>query len=104
MELIYKELSISSGTGVAIWSKTMGLLATITLKVVYFCAYAWFSALLPFFKCILELVFWTVFSTNRVKMVTFKFYLQSGEQRKVGWVGDKSHVVLVKNSLVKKEV
>jgi hypothetical protein len=35
----------------------MGLLATITLKVVSFCAYASFPAFLPFFKCTLELVF-----------------------------------------------
>jgi hypothetical protein len=26
-------------------------------------------------------------------MVAFQFYLQSGEQRKVGWLGDDSHVV-----------
>jgi hypothetical protein len=27
-----------------------------------------------------------------VKMATFQFYLQSLKQRKVGWVGDDSHV------------
>jgi hypothetical protein len=26
-------------------------------------------------------------------MVAFQFYLQLGKQRKVGWVGDDSHVV-----------
>jgi hypothetical protein len=26
-------------------------------------------------------------------MAAFQFYLQSGKQRKVGWVGDVSHVV-----------
>jgi hypothetical protein len=26
-------------------------------------------------------------------MATFQFYLQSGKQRKVGWVGDDSRVV-----------
>jgi hypothetical protein len=26
-------------------------------------------------------------------MAAFQFYLQSGKQRKVGWVGDYSHVV-----------
>jgi hypothetical protein len=26
-------------------------------------------------------------------MVAFQFYLQSGKQRKVGWVGDNNHVV-----------
>jgi hypothetical protein len=32
-------------------------------------------------------------------------YLQLGKERKVGWVGDDSHVVFgKKNSLVKKEV
>jgi hypothetical protein len=43
---------------------------------------------------------------NCVKMMALQFYLQSGKQKKVGWVGDGSHVVLllVKNSLVKKEV
>jgi hypothetical protein len=33
----------------------------------------------------------------------FQFYLQSKKQRKVGWVGGDSHVVLAKNSLVKKK-
>jgi hypothetical protein len=28
-----------------------------------------------------------------VKMAAFQFYLQSGKQRKVGWVGDDIHVV-----------
>jgi hypothetical protein len=35
----------------------LGPLATITLKVVPFRMYAPFPALLPFFKCILEIVF-----------------------------------------------
>jgi hypothetical protein len=35
----------------------MGLLATITLEVVTFYLYAPFPALLPFLKCILEVVF-----------------------------------------------
>jgi hypothetical protein len=26
-------------------------------------------------------------------MAAFQFYLHSGKQRKVGWVGDNSHVV-----------
>jgi hypothetical protein len=30
---------------------------------------------------------------NCVKMAAFQFYIQSGTQRKVGWVGDDSHVV-----------
>jgi hypothetical protein len=36
---------------------TSGLLATITLEVISFCAYALFAVLLQFFKCILEVVF-----------------------------------------------
>jgi hypothetical protein len=36
---------------------TLGLLATITLEVVPFHVYAPLSALLPFLKCILEVVF-----------------------------------------------
>jgi hypothetical protein len=36
---------------------TLGLLPTITLKAVYFYAYAPFTTLLPCFKCILEVVF-----------------------------------------------
>jgi hypothetical protein len=37
-------------------------------------------------------------------MAAFQFYLISGKQRKVGWVGEDSHVVFGKISLVKKEV
>jgi hypothetical protein len=46
----YKEPSIISGTGAAIWSKklTLGLLATITLEVVPFGAYVQFLVLLAF--------------------------------------------------------
>jgi hypothetical protein len=29
-------------------------------------------------------------------MAADQFYIQSGKQREVGWVGDGSHVVLVK--------
>jgi hypothetical protein len=48
---MYKEPYIISGTGAAIWSNlTLGLLATITLEVVFFRAYAPFPALLPFLK------------------------------------------------------
>jgi hypothetical protein len=36
---------------------TLGLLATITLEIVPFCAYALIPVLLPFFKCILEVMF-----------------------------------------------
>jgi hypothetical protein len=41
---------------------TLGLLVTITLKAAPFHKYVPFSALLPFFKCILEVVFCGVFS------------------------------------------
>jgi hypothetical protein len=37
----------------------LGLIATITLEVVHFRAYALLPALLSFFKCILEVVFRT---------------------------------------------
>jgi hypothetical protein len=85
----------------------LGLLATITLKLVIFCAYAPLSALLPFLKCILEVVFCEdvqhrlricVNHLNCVKMAAFQFYLQSGETEKSWsrpsqasmWVGDDS--------------
>jgi hypothetical protein len=37
---------------------TSGLLTTIAIEVVPFRAYAPFPKLLPFFKCILEIMFW----------------------------------------------
>jgi hypothetical protein len=40
---------------------TLGLLATITLEVDPFLVYAQFPALLPFLKCILEVMFCEVF-------------------------------------------
>jgi hypothetical protein len=47
-----------SGTCAAIWSKTnFGPTGPYHLKVVTFRAYAPFPALLPFFKCILEVIF-----------------------------------------------
>jgi hypothetical protein len=81
---------------------TLGLVATITLEVLSFRAYAPFPAILPFFKCILDVVFcegvqhhlrFCLDHLNCVKMADFQFYLQSGKQKKVGWVGDDSHVV-----------
>jgi hypothetical protein len=55
--------------------------------------------LLPFFKCILEVVFCEGDSasiTSIVKMAAFQFHLQSEKQRKVVWLGDDSHVVFGK--------
>jgi hypothetical protein len=89
---------------------TLGLLATISLEEVPFRVFAPFPSLLPFFKCIVKVVFCEG-SQHRlrfcldhficVKMATFQFYLQSGKQRKVAggqvrrveWVWDDSHVV-----------
>jgi hypothetical protein len=47
------EPSTISWTGAAIWSKSLGILATITLEVVPFHTYALFPELLPLFKRIL---------------------------------------------------
>jgi hypothetical protein len=56
--VIYKEPSIIFGTRTAMWSElTLGLPATIALEIVPFRAYAPLPALLPFFKCILEVMF-----------------------------------------------
>jgi hypothetical protein len=68
---------------------TLGLLATITHKIVPFCAYAPFPALLPFFKYTLEAVLCEgvhhrlQFCPHHlicVKMAAFQFYLQPGKQ------------------------
>jgi hypothetical protein len=87
---------------------TLSLLATITLKVVPFHVYdvyAPFPVLLPFLKCILEVVFCETVQhclqfcrshLNCVKMGAFQVYLQLGEQRKVGRVGEGSHLVFGK--------
>jgi hypothetical protein len=37
-------------------------------------------------------------------MAAFQFYLQSGKQRKVGWVGDDSHVAFGQKVPGEKEV
>jgi hypothetical protein len=77
---------------------TLDLLATITLKAVPFRMYAQFKVLLSFFKCTLKAMFcegvqYCLGHLNCVKLAAFQFYLQSGKQRKVGWVGDDSHVI-----------
>jgi hypothetical protein len=88
---------------------TLGLLAAITVKVVPFCAYARFPEFLPFFKCVLEVVFCEgvqhclQFYLNHficVKMVAFQFYLQLGKQK--SRVGGDDILFFVKISLVKK--
>jgi hypothetical protein len=77
-------------------------MATIALEVVPFLAYAPFPTFLIFFKCILKFVFcedvqhrlrFCLDHLNCDKMAAFQFYVQSGQQRKVGWMEDKSHIV-----------
>jgi hypothetical protein len=51
----------------------LGLLATITLEVVSFSAYAQFPALLPFFKCILKVVFSTAYDSTSIISVVSKW-------------------------------
>jgi hypothetical protein len=63
---------------------TFGLLATITLKEVLLCAYALFPEI--HLRCCL-------YHLGCGQMATFQFYLEVGKQRKVGQVGDNSHVV-----------
>jgi hypothetical protein len=61
---MYKELSIISGTDAADWSKlTLRLLATITLEVVPFRAYAPFPALCHFLNAFWNPCCMRVFST-----------------------------------------
>jgi hypothetical protein len=64
------------------------------------------TALLPFFKCILKVVFcegvqhclqFGLDQLNCVKMATLQFYLQSGKQ-KSWWVGDDSHALFGKKN------
>jgi hypothetical protein len=47
----------------------LGLLATITLKVVPFHMYAPFPELLQFFKCILEVVFSTACDSASITLI-----------------------------------
>jgi hypothetical protein len=91
---------------------TLGLLAPIIIEVLTFHAYAPFLELLPFLKCILEVVFceglqhfprFCLHHLNCAKMAVVQFIFIRGN-KKVRWVGGDSHLLLVKNSLVKKEV
>jgi hypothetical protein len=70
---------------------TLETLATINLEAVPIRVYAPCVAFLPFFKCILEVVFcvgvqhhlqFCFNHINRVKMADFQFYLPSGKQKK----------------------
>jgi hypothetical protein len=78
---------------------TLGLLATINFEVVPFRAYTPFPALLPFFKCILEVMFCSTppavlprspeFWQNGGLSVLSS--VATGQVRQVGWTGDNSH-------------
>jgi hypothetical protein len=90
---------------------TLGLLTTITLEVVPFHVYAPFLALLPFFKCMAEVVFcesiqhclrFCLDHLNSVKMAAFQFQSSIGETE--NWVGITVMLFLVKKSLVKRKV
>jgi hypothetical protein len=83
---------------------TLGLLATITLEVVPFHAYALLLELMSFFKCILEVMFCESVqhvcdSVSIISVVSelrlFQFYLRRGKQES-GVVGDDSQIVFGK--------
>jgi hypothetical protein len=82
----------------------LGLLASITLEIIPFCAYALFSVLLPIFKCILEVMFCegvsTAYDPACITSVVSKWRLFSfifnRRNRKVRSVGDNSHDVFGK--------
>jgi hypothetical protein len=84
------------------------LLATISLDVVPFHAYAPVPVLLSFFfffnatwksfcKGVQHCLQFCLDHLSCVKLVAFQFYLQSGKQRKVEWFGVNSHVVFGQN-------
>jgi hypothetical protein len=88
---------------------SLGLLVTIILEVVPFCAYVPFPELLSFIKCILEVVSVKVFinacDSASCQNGGFSVLSSMGETEKLGWVERDSHVVFffAKNFLVKKE-
>jgi hypothetical protein len=97
-------------TDATIWSKKIW--ATIALEVGPFRTYTPCLTLLLFFKYIPEVVFcegvlrrlrFCLDHLNCVKMVENR-KVAGGQVRRVGWVGDDSHVALAENSLMKKEV
>jgi hypothetical protein len=88
---------------------TFGQLATITLEVAPFLAYAPFPALLLFLNATWKSCSVRVFSTacDSVSITSIVWplsFIFNRGNRKVGWVGDDSHVASGKNSLVKNEV
>jgi hypothetical protein len=88
-------------------------LAIIAFEVVPIRAYALFSALLPFFKCILEVVFcegiqhflrFCPCHFSCVRMAAFQFCLQSEKQKSMVGEGGTLLLFFIRNSLVKNEV
>jgi hypothetical protein len=92
-------------TGAVVYSKlTLGLLATITLEAVPFSKYAPFPVFLHFLKCILEVALrFCLVHLSCAKIAVFRFYRQSEKQKKLGWVGDDSHVIFGKKFSGEKE-
>jgi hypothetical protein len=96
---IYKEPSIISGTGAANWSKTN--FGHTGFEIVSSCLYAPFPALLPLFKmhpescvlCVQHRLRFCLDNLSCIKMAALQFYLKSGKQRRVGWVGEDSLVI-----------
>jgi hypothetical protein len=75
---------------------TFGLLAIITLKVISLHVYAPFTALLPFHKCILEVMFCDgVQHHGTAQRQPFGFIFNQRSRKKEAWVRDYSHVVFV---------
>jgi hypothetical protein len=80
---------------------TLGLLVIVSFEVISFCVYAKFPSLLPFFACILEVVFSEyqhrllvrIEHLFYVKMAALLLFFQPRKQRKLGWLWDDSHVV-----------
>jgi hypothetical protein len=106
-------LKKTSGTGAVIWSKTnFGLTGHHHPRISFFPHVCTVPALLPFFKCILKVVFcigvqhllrFCLDNLSCVKMAVIQFYRQSGKQ-KSRLNGDDSNAALVNYSLVKKEI
>jgi hypothetical protein len=114
MEQTYKEPSIISGTGAAIWSETnvgptghhlhrsshLLPICTVPSTSAIFLNASWKSCSVSVQHCLLFCLDHLIC----VKMAAFQFYLQSRKQRTVGWVGVTVMLLPVKNSLVKKGI